>query len=98
MKHVDAKQAVQKILAHSNVQINGSRPWDIQVSNPKFISRVLAGHSLALGESYMDGWWSCESLDQLYDKILCAGLDKKVKHEKQIFWSILVDIRNKRQH
>ncbi len=89
MKHTNVKLAVQKILARSDVQINGSRPWDIQVNNPKFFSRVLAGYSLALGESYMDRWWSCESLDQLFDKILSARLDRKIKNEKQIFSAIL---------
>ncbi len=95
MKHANAKQAAQKILAHSDVQVNGSRPWDIQVNNPKFYSRVLAGCSLALGKSYMDGWWSCESLDYLFDRILCARLDKKVKIEKQILSAIFrTKIRN----
>lgn len=89
MKQTNVKLAVQKILARSDVQINGSRPWDIQVNNPKFFSRVLAGYSLAFGESYIDGWWSCESLDQLFDKILSARLDKKIKNEKQIFSAIL---------
>jgi len=27
----------------------------------------------------MDGWWECEALDQFFDKILYARLDKKVK-------------------
>jgi cyclopropane-fatty-acyl-phospholipid synthase len=95
MKHANAKQAAQKILAHSDVQVNGSRPWDIQVNNPKFYSRILAGCSLALGESYMDGWWSCESLDQLFDRILSARLDKKVRKEKQILSGIIrAKIRN----
>jgi len=95
VKHANAKQAAQKILAHSDVQINGNRPWDIQVTNPNFFNRVLAGYSLALGESYMDGWWDCESLDQLFDRILNARLDKKVKKEKQILSAILrAKIRN----
>ena len=79
IKHANAKQVAQKILARLDVQINGNRPWDIQVYNQTFFNRVLAGGSLALGESYMDGWWSCEALDQLFDRILCTSLDKKVK-------------------
>jgi cyclopropane-fatty-acyl-phospholipid synthase len=89
MKHSDSKRIAQKILAWSDVQINGNRPWDIQVHRQKFFNRVLAGGSLALGESYMDGWWSCEALDQLFDRILSARLDKKIKKEKDVFLAIL---------
>ena len=89
MKHARSKQVVQKILARVDVQINGNRPWDIQVDNPDFFNRVLAGGSLALGESYMDGWWRCEALDQLFDKILSTRIDKQVKKEKRILSVIL---------
>lgn len=30
------------------------------VNNPLFFSRLLAGASLALGETYVDGWWDVE--------------------------------------
>ena len=89
MKHARSKQVVQEILARVDVQINGNRPWDIQVDNPDFFNRVLAGGSLALGESYMDGWWRCEALDQLFDKILSTRIDKQVKKEKRILSVIL---------
>ena len=55
---------IQEILNLADIRINGDRPWDIRVRNQKFYARVLAGGSLALGESYMDGWWDCEALDQ----------------------------------
>jgi cyclopropane-fatty-acyl-phospholipid synthase len=89
MKHASSKHVAQKILARLDVQINGSRPWDIQVNNPEFLNRVLVGGSLALGESYMDGWWRCEALDQLFDKILSTRIDKQVKKEKQFLSDIL---------
>lgn len=89
MKKSDAKQVVQKFLDYADVKINGNRPWDIRIRNRDFYERLLAGGSLALGESYMDGWWGCEALDQLFDRILRARLDKKVKKEKRILWAIL---------
>ena len=60
MKHASSKQVVQNLVAQLDVRINGNRPWDIQVDNPDFFNKVLGGGSLALGESYMDGWWRCE--------------------------------------
>ena len=71
-----------------DVRINGDRPWDIQVRNPEFYKRVVAGRSLALGESYMDGWWDCEALDQFFARILQARLDKKIKESPRALWEI----------
>jgi len=34
---------------------------------------------LAFGESYMDGWWDCDALDQLAVRLLSAHMDKKIK-------------------
>ena len=76
---MNPKQAVQKYLALADIRINGNRPWDIQVHNPKLFSRLLAGGSLALGESYMDGWWDCKELDKFICRILKSSLDKRVK-------------------
>jgi cyclopropane-fatty-acyl-phospholipid synthase len=76
MKESKAKRVVQKVLDPSDVQINGSRPWDIQIHNPSFYERVLSGGSLALGESYMDGWWDCKALDQLTIRVV-IGIKRK---------------------
>lgn len=72
------QDTVQNLLAQADIQIDGDRPWDIQVHNPQFYSRVLGTGSLGLGESYMDGWWDCQALDQCLCKILKAGLSEKV--------------------
>ena len=66
------------LLALADIQVNGNRPWDIQVHDERFYGRVLSGGSLALGESYMDGWWDCEALDELISRILLADLEHLV--------------------
>jgi cyclopropane-fatty-acyl-phospholipid synthase len=72
------REWAEKLLAHADIQINGSRPWDIQVHNDLFFNRVARQGSLGLGESYMDGWWDVKNLDQFFYKILSAHLDKKI--------------------
>jgi cyclopropane-fatty-acyl-phospholipid synthase len=89
MKKTNGKSVVEEMLGFADVQINGNRPWDIQIHNHKFYERVLAGGSLGLGESYMDGWWDCEALDQFFDRILSAKLDKKVKKTARVLWAVL---------
>ncbi len=89
MSRRNLKQAAQTLLSLADVRIDGERPWDIRVLNPALYQRVLAEGSLALGESYMDGWWECEALDQFFERILRAGLNKKVKSLRQVLWSVL---------
>ena len=38
-------------------EAHGPNPWDPQIRNPALYARIVKGGSLALGESYMDGWW-----------------------------------------
>jgi cyclopropane-fatty-acyl-phospholipid synthase len=82
----DAKQEVTDLFALADVQINGSRPWDIQVLDDAFYDRVLTDGSLGMGESYMAGWWESPALDQCIAHLLDAHLDKKVA----ITWSSLL--------
>ncbi|WP_058909905.1 cyclopropane fatty acyl phospholipid synthase [Entomohabitans teleogrylli] len=71
---------VSEMLSHAGIEINGPAPGDIQVNNPNFFKRVLQEGSLGLGESYMDGWWECERLDIFFNKVLRAGLEKRLPH------------------
>ena len=68
----------KKILALADIEINGTRAWDIKVNNPKFYSRVLVGGSMALGESYMDGWWECQALDQFFTRLFLTRIQEKI--------------------
>ncbi len=66
------------LLADADVRVNGDRPWDITVHDPRTAERTLAQGSLGLGESYMDGWWDCRQLDGFIARALAARLDEKV--------------------
>jgi cyclopropane-fatty-acyl-phospholipid synthase len=51
-----------------------------------FYKRLAAGGSMALGESYMDGWWDCEALDQFFDRIMRFRLDQQAKKSLNALW------------
>ena len=89
MKMKNIKQTMQDFLNQADVKINGKRPWDIQINHQGFYSRVLTGGSLALGESYMDGWWECKALDQLIDRFIRAKLDEKIKNLRHLTWNLI---------
>jgi cyclopropane-fatty-acyl-phospholipid synthase len=86
MKKTSPQQLVTDLFASADVDINGSRPWDIQVNQDLFYQRLVAGGSKALGESYMDGWWDCPQLDQFFDKILQVRLDQEAARSLAAFW------------
>jgi len=71
---------VHELLEKADIEINGSRSWDIQVKNPDFFKRVLQEGSLGLGESYMDGWWECDRLDIFFHHVLKHKLDQQLPH------------------
>ena len=81
----DFKETVSTLLESVDIQVNGTRPFDIQVHNKLFYSRVLSGKSLGLGESYMDGWWDCEALDQFCYQMLLGRIDKQIKIKNPAF-------------
>jgi len=72
------KVKFQEILSLAGLQLDGPSPWDPQVHDSRLYGRVLSGGSLALGESYMDGWWDAERLDVMVEKLLRARVDQQV--------------------
>ena len=79
------KALAAELLAPADVKIDGDRPWDIQVNNDKLFTRIFREGSLGFGESYMDGWWDCEALDELIHRILRNRVDKNMPFNWKVF-------------
>jgi cyclopropane-fatty-acyl-phospholipid synthase len=75
----NAKKILSEFLKPAGIEINGNQPWDIQVHNDLLYTRILHQGSLALGETYVEGWWDCEQLDELYMNGFRKKLDKSIK-------------------
>ncbi len=86
---MSSKRVVEKILSQAGIEINGKHPWDIQVHNEKLYSSVLSRGSLGLGESYMDGWWDVEQLDEFFNKVLRSRLEKKIRINPVMLWNYM---------
>jgi cyclopropane-fatty-acyl-phospholipid synthase len=84
-----SKKTIIELLSLAGITVDGKNPFDIQVFNEKFYKRVLKETALGLGESYMDGWWDCQALDQCFDRILRARLNEKVKGDWKLAWHLL---------
>ena len=81
-----SEKIVRELLEYAGIQVNGPNPWDIQVHNPHLYDRVLGEVHLGLGESYMDGWWDCDAIDQFITRALNANLDVRVRGNWKIAW------------
>ncbi|BDQ03099.1 MAG: cyclopropane-fatty-acyl-phospholipid synthase [Ignavibacterium sp.] len=78
------KSLVNELLSLAEIEINGRNPWDIQVHDDRFYKRTVTEVELGLGESYMDGWWDVEQLDEVIFRIIRADLQNKVKRNLKI--------------
>jgi cyclopropane-fatty-acyl-phospholipid synthase len=76
---MNAERLVRSMAEEIGVTINGPHPWDLQVHDQRFYARVLAGGSLGLGESYMDGWWDCDDLIELHTRIAESDVEDKTR-------------------
>lgn len=88
---------VHQLLNLAGILINGPQPWDIQVHNDCFYKRVLADGSLGFGEAYMDGWWDCEDLAELVNRLLRAHLEEKIS-SLSVLKSVLIAKLTNRQN
>jgi len=71
---MSAEAEVRAIFGDADVRVDGDRPWDFRVRDRRVFQRLVAERSLGFGESYMDGWWDCERLDEMMERLFRAGI------------------------
>lgn len=95
MSEGKSRDLVREILADTGISINGTNPWDIEVRKEDFYRRVVRYGSIGLGESYMDGWWECESLPELFSRLIPSApemkLGKNLKALLFLFQSVVLN-------
>ncbi len=94
------RSKIADLLAHADVKIVhepsfSAKPWDMRVHNDALFSRILGQGTLGLGEAYMDGWWDCEQLDELFARVLAAELAGKVATWSDKAFFLLGHLRNR---
>ena len=89
------KKVVSEILANSGITVNGNQSFDIQIKDERTYKKLLAQGNLGLGESYMEGWWTCESIDELSNKMLRSGLNNMTPNFGLIMAFLQAKLTNK---
>ena len=85
------RNRVAKLFDAAEIKIGGSRPWDIHVHEPAFYRRLLAEGARGAGESYMDGWWDVDQLDEFFCRVMKADLAQRLKS-----WHFWIDLARAR--
>ena len=95
------KKITKEILELAGININGSNPWDIQIHNDRFYRRAISEGELGIGESYMDGWWDSEKIDEFIYRILRTQSEEKIQRKFSILVKLyalrLVNLQSKRR-
>lgn len=86
---------LRELLAHADIVIGGDRPWDMQLNAPGVPERIFASGSLGLGESYMDGAWEVQDLDEFIHRLLRARLHEKVRPTRVLLHCLKARLLNR---
>ena len=75
LRHADVN-----VVDRDDVEAMGKRRRsDMVVSDRGIFGRILKDGSLALGETYMEGGWDCDDLEELFYRVLSSGIDREVR-------------------
>ena len=78
------RQRAERLLDRAGVTLDGNGPADLRVHDERMFARTFAQGSLGFGEAYMDGWWDCDDLSELINRILRARLYEAVQPWREI--------------
>src|SRR5439155_23084295 len=92
-----AEAVMTNLLAFADIRIDGARPWDLQVQDRRFFSRVLASGTRGFGETYMDGWWDCEALDEMCCCAIHARLEERFTYSLRNLFAFAISLLSNRQ-
>jgi cyclopropane-fatty-acyl-phospholipid synthase len=83
-----ARDTCVRLLESAGIAENGPDPWSIRVHDERLWERLLADRELALGETYMDGWWDADAPDELITRVLTADLREAIRPSPKLLAAI----------
>lgn len=74
----NAPRIINQLFEHAGVRLNGDQPWDMKIHDQIFFQKMFSKWELGIGESYMDGDWECDQLDEFFFRIASHDLEQTV--------------------
>lgn len=84
-----AMQQLAEIMKIAGLEANGSNRYDPQIHNTDIAKRLFSDGMIALGESYMDGWWDCEALDEMFTRGMVDRTNAKLWNKRKMITQII---------
>ena len=90
-----ARDRVAAFCARAGVELDGPHRWDPRIHRERALSRILLDGTLGAGESYVDGDWDVDALDEMTARLLAAGveaqLDRRARNVAHVLSARLVN-------
>ncbi len=87
--NIEVKHEIEQLLRDVDVHVNGNHPWDVKIHDPRVLDTILYQHSIGGGEAYMDGWWDCDKLDELFYRICRNKSERKFYSTSRIALTVI---------
>ena len=88
---------IEQLLLSVDIQVNGDRPWDMQVHNPDLFARIIGQGSLGVGEAYMEGWWDSNDLEGFFYRLIRSDIRSKVKTVRDKLFYVYAHLVNRQK-
>ncbi|WP_434136388.1 cyclopropane fatty acyl phospholipid synthase (plasmid) [Pseudomonas luteola] len=75
----------EELLDLARIKVNGSNPWDIRLHNKGVPEQAFARGNLGLGETYVNGDWDVDRVDEFIYRILKADLSSRIQPPRLVF-------------
>lgn len=69
-----SKRVVSSFLEKAGVSVSNSKQTDIVVNDPSFFQDVLFRGSMGFGDSYIEGKWDSDNIDEVVSRVLSLGI------------------------
>lgn len=84
------EDTINSLLSRAGIEPNGKDPWDIRIRDQRFYDHIVKDPHFELGETYMNGWWECDRVDEFIARLLAVDMDSQVKYSPKTFFKILL--------
>ncbi len=83
------QKLIEEVFLRSGIGINDCGPFSITVTNNDFYKRVMRDGLLGIGESYTDGWWESDAIDEITARFIKTNLQKESAKNPRFILSFL---------
>lgn len=95
------REKIAALLEPADIRLDGGRPWDIKVHNEELFKIVLQKGTLGAGEAYMNGWWDCDALDEMFYRAIMANLENELSKNPAVYFlavcQVLFNLQSRRR-